>query len=195
MKTTNLNAIILLGIVLLQIGCFKDKIDEKKLLSDEMKGQNPYHENDKLYFISDSAQVFVLEVSLRTSEFIEFQNGNYATNYLIEFEKTSIISIDTTQFFGFWLEMESYSRPANYNIQFHPPIGEHMYVRFDIPLSYSNPGYTDSVYVSGKWHYDIYVKERGNIDSTTYRLYYSTELGIIKIDFSDNSTWELLKLE
>jgi len=195
MKTSNLIPIVLFGLVSLLTSCLKDKIDEKILLSNEIKSQNPYHEKDKLYFVSDSVQVFVLEVSRRTSEFVEFQNGNYATNYLIEFEKTSIIALDTTQYFGFWLEMEGYSKPPKFKIQFSPPAGEHLHAYFDLPLSYNNPKYTDSVYVSGKWFYNIYVEETEKIDSNPYRLYYSTEFGIIKIDFSDNRTWELEKVE
>lgn len=194
MRTIKLVSITLLGIVFLQIACTKNKIDEKRLLSDEMKSQNPYYENDKLYFVSDSAQEFVLQVSFRRNEILEYQSGNYATNYLIEIERTYIKSFDTTQQCSFWLQMEGYSRP-HYEISFKPPVKNGMSAYFDLPLSKVSPQYVDSVYVNGKWHYGIFIEEKEKTGSDVYRLYYSIELGIIKIDFSDESTWELEKIE
>ncbi len=194
MKTINFIAIILFGIIFLQIGCFKDKIDGEKLLSNEMKSQNPYHENDKIYFESDSAKEYILEVSNRTNEFFEYQHGNYASNYLIELEKTSINSMDTSLQYGFLLEMESCFGPK-LKIIFYPPVKKGMAAYFDLPLSKTSPQYVDSVYVNEKWHYGVYIEEKAKTESKAYKLYYSTELGIIKIDFSDDSTWELKKIE
>jgi len=45
------------------------------------------------------------------------------------------------------------------------------------------------------WIKDVFVCEKEKIDSKAYRLYYSTEFGIVKIDFSDDSYWELEKIE
>lgn len=194
MKTSNLNAFILFGIILLQTGCFKDKIDGEKLLSDEMKSQNSYQENNKLYFKSDSTKEYIFQVSTRTIEFFEYQHGNYASNYLIESEKTIINTLDTSQQCGFRLEMESCFGPK-LNIRFYPPVKNGMSAYFDLPLSKDSHQYMDSVYVNEKWLYGVYMEEKTKTDSSAYKLYYSTELGIIKIDFSDDSTWELEKIE
>ena len=194
MKISNLSAVILFGIILLQIGCFKDKIDGEKLLSNEMKNQNPYQENNKLYFESDSAKEYIFQVSSRTIEFLEYQHGNYAPNYLIELEKTIIYSLDTSQQYSFRLEMGSAFGPK-LNILFYPIVENGMSAYFDLPLSNASPQYVDSVYVNEKWHYGVYVVEKPKEESSAYKLYYSTELGIIKIDFSDDSTWELMKIE
>ncbi len=195
MKVTRIYVIIVLGIVFLQQGCFKDKIDEERLLTDEMKSQNPYHKQDKLYFESNNAKEYILDVSFRTNEIFEYQNGNYATNYLVELEKTSINSLDTSQQCGFWLEMVGYDRPPRLTLYFDPPSKVGMTAYFDLPLNKDRPEFVDSVYINEKWHYGVYVEENAKVDSNAYRLYYSTELGIIKIDFSDDSTWELKKIE
>ncbi len=194
MKASKLSVIILFGIILLQVGCFKDKIDGEKLLSDEMKSQNPYHENNTLYFESDSAIEYIFQVSYRTNEFFEYQHGNYAPNYLVELETTSINSLDTSQQSGFRLEMESCFGPK-LHILFYTPVKKGMSAYFDLPLSKDSQQYTDSVYVNEKWHYGVYVEEKVKSENSAYKLYYSTELGIIKIDFSDDSTWELKKIE
>ncbi len=187
-------AILLGGILILQTACIKDGIDEEKLLSDEMKNQNPYQVNDNLHYISDSAQEYHLIVRSRVNEYHEFQNGNYAKNYLIELEKTSIVSIDTSQDFYFRLEMSTYMG-YELAIRFYPPNKSGMTVHFDLPLSKNIPEYTDSVFINDKWYYDIFIEEIEKKDNDAYRLFYSTELGVIKVDFSDNSFLELEKIE
>lgn len=58
-----------------------------------------------------------------------------------------------------------------------------------------SPDHVDSALVNEKWHYNLFIQERPKTESNAYKLYYSIELGIIKIDFSDESTWELEKLD
>lgn len=70
-----------------------------------------------------------------------------------------------------------------------------MIASFEIPLSENIPEYTDSLLVNNKWLYNVFVEEIAKKDNDTYRQYYSTELGVIKVDFSDNSLLELDKIE
>ena len=186
--------VLLGGILILQSACIKDGIDEEKLLSDEMKNQNPYLVNDNLHYVSDSAQEYHLVVRSRENEYHEFQNGNYATNYLIEIENTLITSIDTSQDFNIRLGMSTYSG-YKFSISFYPPNKPGMTAYFDLPLSKNIPEYTDSIFINNKWYYDIFIEEIEKKDNDAFRLYYSTELGVIKVDFSDNSFLELQELE
>jgi len=194
-KKANLYTIILLGFIFLQIGCFKDKIDERRVLSDKMKSQNPYHENDKLYFKSNDGHESILEVSYRNDDIFEYSSGNYSPVYLVEIEKTSIGSTGGTGQFSFLLEMNGYYTPPKFDIQFTHTTKGSMLANYDLPLSINTSGYTHSVYINGKWYSGIFIKEIPKKDSSAYKLYYSTELGIIGIEFSDSSSVVLQKIE
>lgn len=182
-----LSLIVVLGVVLCIIATSCNKgIDEERLLTDEMKKQNPYQVDNKIQFLSDAGEEYNLEVVERENEYHEFQNGNYATNYLIEIEKTSINSTDTVHDIYFGLEMSTLPR-YELKIWFQPPYKQGMTATFKLPLSNDLPEYTDSVYINGKWQHNIYIEEIQKKDSSAFRLYYSTEEGVIKVDFSDDS--------
>ncbi|PLW93834.1 MAG: hypothetical protein C0591_13835, partial [Marinilabiliales bacterium] len=60
--------------------------------------------------------------------------------------------------------------------------------------------YYDSIDINNKMYYDIFsdtLKHEGiiPIDPNPVRCYYSTEYGVIKIDFSDSTSWELEHIE
>ncbi|MBU2555741.1 MAG: hypothetical protein KKF98_14905 [Bacteroidetes bacterium] len=188
MKSRNIIGIALLGIVLFQTACFKEKIDETKVLTDNMKSQNPYLENNKLYFASESEQVLIMQVSSRTNKFLEVATGNYSPVYLVEVDITTIKSVDTARLFEFEMKMEAYTTPR-FSISILDPTGQKSWVHYDLPLSKNTPGYIGSVYVKEKWLHDIYLAE-----SNTFKLYYSTEFGIIKFDNANSYRWELNKI-
>ena len=191
-RISTLNIVLGIVICIIATACNKG-IDEERLLSEEMKKQNPYQVDSKILFISDVGEEYNLEVVERENEYHEFQNGNYATNYLIEIEKTSINSTDTLHDFYFELEMSTLPR-YELKIWFYPPNKKGMTAYFNLPLSKDIPEYTDSAYINGKWQYEVYIEEIQKKDSSAYRLYYSTEEGVLKVDFSNDSFLILKKL-
>ena len=191
-RISTLNIVLGIVICIIATACNKG-IDEERLLSEEMKKQNPYQVDSKILFISDVGEEYNLEVVERENEYHEFQNGNYATNYLIEIEKTSITSADTLHDFYFDLEMSTLYR-YELMIWFYPPNKQGITAYFNLPLSKDIPEYTDSAYINGKWQYEVYIEEIQKKDSSAYRLYYSTEEGVLKVDFSNDSFLILKKL-
>ena len=195
MKPTNLITIILLGIIFLQTGCQKNNTDPDRFLTDEMKSQNPYKLNDKLYFMSDSGQEFVYEVIMRHNQIYEYSHAQAAPLHWTEVDQTSINSLDTSHASGFWMEMRAENKPPRFTISFYPSVGNRMTAYFDLPLSGYSPEYVDSVYVNEKWHYHVFIAEKAKSENKPYKYYYTVKLGIIKIDYSDDSYWELVKIE
>ena len=46
-----------------------------------------------------------------------------------------------------------------------------------------------------QWHYNVFVFERENLDTTNLKVLYSTQFGMLKIEFRDGTNWELEKIE
>jgi hypothetical protein len=62
---------------------------------------------------------------------------------------------------------------------------------YTLPLSKEYTHYIDSIYIMNSWIKDVFVHETA-LENT---MYYSTQYGIVKIDFSDGSFWELESIE
>lgn len=170
-------------------GCYKKSPTASYLLTDEMKNQNPFYGGEKLHFISDSSVQYVLDGGERQNKVHEVSNGSDGGYHLLE---ENYISFFLTSHYR--IRMDMLGRSNEYKISFsYYNFGGIAY--FDLPLSKENTQTVDSLFVMDQWHYDVFVYEGENINNDTYKLYYSTDFGVVKIDFSDGSWWELEKIE
>ena len=187
-----LGAILLFGFLSIHFGCVKSPT-ESYLLSDEMKSQNPFSGDEKLYFITDSGVQYKFMSSYGRSNVIhEVSNGSDGGYYLFEIDKMSFSAGNN---YGFYYNMQHVSRRYPiFQIDFSCN-GKGMSANFDMPISKENTQTVDSIFIMGQWHYDVFISEKEKVDNRAYKLYYSTEFGVIKIDFSDGSYWELEKIE
>ncbi len=96
--------------------------------------------------------------------------------------------------YGFYYNMQHVSRRYPiFQIDFSCN-GKGMAANFDMPISKENTQTVDSIFIMGQWQYDVFVYIREKDDGTD-KIYYSTDFGVLKIDFSDGSWWELEKIE
>ena len=186
-----LSALLVFGFLTIHFGCNKNPT-ESYFLSDEMKSQNPFSGDEKLYFITDSAVQYVFTGGERRNVIHEISNGSDGGYYLYEIDKMDFSAGNN---YGFNYDMQHVSR--RYPIfQIHFSCnGKGMVANFDMPISKENTQTVDSIYIMGQWQYDIFISEKEKVDNWAYKLYYSTEFGIVKIDFSDGTFWELEKIE
>ncbi len=174
-------------------GCKKDHLLGKFLLTEKMKSQNPFHGGETLYFISDSLKEFVVDCIFRRDQIHKYHPSiSESGYYLIEVEQTSC----SGNYNGFWLEMAGQiNSTPEFKIQFsfEKKGGD---FRFNLPLNKETSDYADSIRVRDKWYYDVFINEQ---DSDTAiranKLYYSTQYGIIKIEWPDGHFMELEKID
>ena len=193
MKTIILAGMILISILVFLSSCSKSGVAGEKFVTDEMKNQNPFNGGEMLYFVSDSSEHFIFQVAHRNSEIHNYPLGNDIDYYyLVEIEKTTIASVSTENDYRFLMEANGLNK--QYYISFsyeNRGIG----VTFNLPMTKENSQYIDSVKVMEQWYHDVFIYEIQRKDNNAYKLYYSTEFGVVKIDFSDDSYWELESVE
>jgi hypothetical protein len=188
-----LGVLLLFGLLTTFFGCIKKSPTASYLLSDEMKSQNPFSGGEKLYFVTDSTDVIqcLFSGSERSNSVYEVSNGSDGGYHLVEVDK---MWFSAGHDYSFSLNMEPINRDPLFQIHFSCN-GKGMLANFELPLSKENTQTTDSIYMMDKWLYDVFVYEKEKVDNMAYKMYYSTELGVVKIDFSDGSFWELEKIE
>ena len=122
----------------------------------------------------------------------EVPNGSDGGYYLFEIDK---MYLNGGFDHGFTFDMQHVSRRyPTFQIYFSCN-GKGMIANFDMPISKENTQTVDSIYLMNQWLYGIYVYEKEKVDDRAYKLYYSTAFGVIKVDFSGGSFWELEKIE
>jgi hypothetical protein len=180
----------------LLLSCQKNHKQGEFLLSDEMKAQNPYQLGAKLIFLSDSSITYPVTIGSRYDTIYRTLAGmNTNEYYFIEVERTWTLYTSTTDIPGLSLEMAGkVNQPANFRIDVNFNNKGRSW-SFELPLNKEYTPFLDSIQVQGNWFYDVYYNELEKKENRAYKLYYSTQYGIVKIDFSDGSFWELESVE
>ena len=190
LRIFKLTFIILLSSFTILFGCGKRGVRNKYILTDQMKNQNPYNGGEKIYFITDSLDYLIFEAHERDNQVHEVPFSNDVSTYdLYEVERT-YLTIDNNN--NFLLDMHNnggfkYFIDLSYN-----NLGRRF--RFDLPLTKENNQYIDSMNIGEHWYYNIFISEKDTLKNNAYKLFYSTEFGIIRIEFSDGSNWNLEKV-
>ncbi|OFY51662.1 MAG: hypothetical protein A2W85_08380 [Bacteroidetes bacterium GWF2_41_31] len=192
MRNLKIVFILLLGILALCFSCEKNHLAGEFLLTDEMKAQNPYQKGDSFKLISNTGDTLSWYVKGRSNQVHEMLLGiNTKDYYLVETDKASIDLENSIEYVTFYLEMGGQlTSSRNYIIELYNGASGAGF-SFDLPLSKESTPYVDSLYVLNRWIMDVFINEA----TSANKLYYSTEFGIVKIDFSDGSYWELEKIE
>lgn len=170
------------------LSCNKTGLQNEYLLTDEMKGQNPFFGGEKLYYLSDSLNHVVFNVSARNNKLHEVPYG----------QRTNIWDIYEVEQTSFQSEQNSYIHfDMHYNAGYYFWViltykNKGRQLIFDLPMNKENSGFIDSLLVQEKWYYNIFTSAK---DTSALKLFYSTEYGIIKVEFSDGSYLELEKIK
>ncbi|MCF8349461.1 MAG: hypothetical protein K9G61_11670 [Bacteroidales bacterium] len=172
--------------------CKKDHLVGEYLLTDEMKAQNPYQKGDSFILISNKGDTLSWFVKGRSNQIHEVLYSINANDYyLVENDKATIKLENNTEYVTFQLEMGGQLLyPPMFTINLHHSQYAAVFSS-DLPLSKKYIPYIDSLYVRHRWIKDVFVHETA-LENT---MYYSTQYGIVKIEFSDGSFWELESIE
>lgn len=184
-----------------EISCDNCEPATKKLLTEQQKKQNPFKGFEKLIFSTGDSVIefngagrknriieYEFDAGVCERGFLEFDELTFTSNhYEIRFKMVGrnnfyIFFNDSIRdvFLESWFYVESHSDKNSEYAELIDTlnIGENQFFNIykDIlDRQYSMPDFPDSV------------------NHATY-LYYSTEYGIVKFDFSDGSTWELKEI-
>ncbi len=186
---------VLIMIILTSCG----KLIDEFYLSEEMKAQIPFKGFETITFIDDSCNIYVLSGGERFNQVIK-QNEciNCYDYYYIENESIEF----NNEFYEIGLFSEA-SGSSRFSIRFKI---DNLTFRcsFNSPLSQDNLReneiFYDSLIVNNKTYYHIFSDTLSHtgiieIDPYSVRCYYSTEYGVIKIAFSDSTSWQLESIE
>ncbi len=190
---------IALIIILTMYSC-KGKLMGEFYLSSEMKAQIPFKGGEIIYFIDSNGKTYSLKAGEKYNEVFEYPMCNSCKDYSI-YEREWIIVSDET--YKMLLKMSSGTDMYSFSIEYSIN-GIGFDCSFRSPLSQDNLRinelYYDSLVVNNKTYHNVFsdtLTHIGSIGIDPYpvRCYYSTEFGIVKISFSDSTSWELKNIE
>ncbi|RLD46560.1 MAG: hypothetical protein DRI88_07370 [Bacteroidetes bacterium] len=187
-------------IIILTMYSCKGKLIGEFYLSSEMKAQIPFKGFEKIYFNTDNRTVFLLSGDDRFYQIYESSECINCRDYSL-FEKEWIYFKDNLHELRLVLDT---GRDNNYfSIGFD--VNETSFgCSFISPLSQEtlrdDELYHDSLVVNNKTYHNVFsdtLTHIGSIGIDPYpiRCYYSTGFGVVKIDFSDSTSWELENIE
>ncbi len=210
LKFLNTNVYVMSGLLLFFIivlssvfsSCIKGKLIEEYYFTEEMHTQIPFEGFESLIYINADSVNIELSGGARTNrvtkvtecvncsdyyyfetDYIKFRNDSYILNLYMEatqiYRFTISFTIDEKSFISNFYD--------------------------NLPLSNANlkgeQVFYDSIFVNNTNYYNVFgdtlIHYDGviSIDPFPVFCYYSTEYGVIKIDFSDNTSWQLEKIE
>lgn len=196
---------LLLGLLIVFGGCNKDKLVGEYYLSDEMKRTVPFDGSETITFI-DGEDTILFNSGRR----ITYTKTTYITDnkYVIEEnDETSYMSLNK-KYVIFISLIRNYTNSCKMKVGWKEYNGDitinEGVVVFNIPFSttslQSGQWVIDELTIQGVKYHNIFADstsfhgyEQGPNDPTTF--YYTEEAGIIKIDFSDSTSWELDHIE
>ena len=188
-------------LILLTTSCNKDRLIGEYYFTEEMYEQIPFEGNETLIFIdSDSSNIVLLGGERMNQISKQYECINCSDYYYFE---SAWISF-TNDLYKLSLSMGA--SPIN-RFSYGLTIGETGFgcnYYNNLPLSkdnlYGNQMFYDSIIVNNSTYYNVFadtLTHTGIIPINPYPVfcYYSTEYGVIKIDFSDDTYWELKNIE
>ena len=204
----NIKDLLILFILLVIFeGCYKkDKLVGEYYLTDEMKQTVPFDGSETIYFI-DIEDTITLNQGRR---------NNYINTIYISQTEYTYGEHDDTEFktengkYFIYLDLlrNYYNNPGNIKIIWYEhdnniSISEGRFF-FKLPLSTatleSGQWFLDEMYVHDVKYSNVYCDSVPYYDGYTWpnepkTVYYTEEAGIIKIDFTQGNSWELLKID
>ena len=189
----------LIIILLITFSCNKGKEIGGFYLTEDMKSQIPFKGLETISFIDSNGGIFIFSGGYRVTQEIEQTECNSCPDYYVFEEELINFNNGLDE-----IRLTIHATNESYlNIRFSID-GQVFGFGFFSPLSRDNLKYQeqfiDSITINNTVYTNvykdtIYTKELMNNDQYPIYSYYSTEYGVLKIDFSDNSYWELNNID
>jgi hypothetical protein len=197
-------SVVIVAVLFIAPGCKKDcRLMYEKLLTEQQKKQIPFEGRERISFKNDT-NIFELNGTGRFDTIKKLHNSGYSCDYytqeydFLTFEGENInLNLLMTGRDIFNISLDDFSQDFHMlaSLRTDQSTGELLdYEELIDSLIVNNSLYLniykDTVDVS----YPINGDDSDSIILATY-IYYSTDFGVVKIDFSDGSSWELEKIE
>lgn len=172
-----------------------------------LKSSNPYTGKETLIFVNSANDTLTFKGYGRSSKFIEGGNGGGNGEY-------NLYEVDITNFYSstlnhhFLVQLQASGSNSNYlsliyAFEKDSSSGQYAYSPafwFPLPITSYSPAvsYLSYLNVSGKTYYHVYCSTCYNYNYPVpypCKLYYTVNEGIIKMDYTDGSKLELLRIE
>lgn len=195
--------LILTSIVLLVIptSCNKGKLIGEYYLTDEMKLQIPFNGFEKISFTDNIGGKITLASGHRSRTITKVMECLNCKNYYY-FETAQICF--SNDFYRINLSMEASTTNKFFISLAFGETGFSYVFSNNLPLSKENlikqEVFYDSITINNNIYYDVFgnpLHHTGIIPVTPYPVfcYYSIEYGVLKIDFSDSTNWQIESIE
>jgi hypothetical protein len=199
----NINLFLLFIFLIISCtSCLKDRLLGEYYLTEEMKAQIPYKGNETIIFKSDSNNFIELVAGNRENEIAKRYIGNQESDYEL-WEIDHICLLNEYYNLSLWMNADRYE-PKGIAFDFEYLNGKYFFSgNFGLFLNDSVTTVLDSIYINGTWFHHIYYDTMTyyhdqpfpeSLEQYPIKSYYSKTFGVVKIDFSDGSTWELKEI-
>jgi len=191
----------ILIVAIITISCVKDKAEGEYHLSEQLKSCLPLQGHEELFFNADSTDSIILVAGERVNE-LRKSYLYYPDDYYIE--EWDYINFSNDRYSLSLLIFASHTNqdPKGYAFDFQYLDEKYVFgAYFELLPIENKTNFLDSLLVNESYVYDIYYDSMSYVfhdgpfpyEDHTYPVmsYYSKSLGIVKIDFSDNTSWEL----
>ena len=194
-------SLLLCVILFMTMSCHKPKLVGEFYLTAKTKALNPFSGYEKLTFKDDTGPDEILVGDARinkiTKSYIDDESGDFVLweqDYSLFFNDQYALNI-----------MIAYSEMPGLMIDFRDLVdGYNFYSGFKIRDDSIIGRFYDSILIHQVWYHHIYYDTTiydhhqpfpADIQRFPVKSYYSVTSGVVKIDFSDNSSLELEKIE
>ena len=185
--------------LLLATSC--NKVIDEFYLSQEMKMQIPFEGYEQITFKNNIGELEILKASERLSEVHEYREGNiYNVHKYIEESEWITFENDNSK-----LVIRIYSSKVGNHLRLtFTTHGKSFVGSFYSPLNATtlrfDEQYHDSLSVNDIMYYKVFSDSLGYSNPTPElphpkRIYYTIDYGVIKIEFTDGTSWELKEIE
>ena len=197
-----ISQIIVLIVMLLISSCYREKLVGEYYLTDDMKEQNPFKGFEKLSFVDDTRAIIELAGGDRINKINKYFTDHTHREYqLCEEDHITF----TNQSYNLSINMDACSSMESIHIALIYLEGNYVfYSKYPYELDTFLPNYIDSLLINDVWMNDIFYDTMkfvagkpfpDELERYPVKSYYSTHSGIVKIDFSNSTSWELEKTE
>jgi len=196
--TTFYRTLILVILLIAAASCkYRGKEIGRFHLTEEMKSQVPYKSHETINFIDSNDNTLTFTGGSRIEQDLEVKDCISCYDYVV-YEEDLINFNNGSDYIRLTIRA---SEQSYLNVRY--TIDGHVFLSgFSSPLSVENIGeneyFLDSITVNNIVFYDIYkdsIRSEKSITLNQYPIYsyYSTEYGVLKIEFSDSTSWEYVK--
>ena len=190
-------------LIILCVSCFKDKLVGEYYLTEEMKDQVPFKGYETLHFINDSNNIIKIKAEDRIDVINKYYTDHTDKDYVLCEYNHILFSNES---YGMDIHMEAcLFKPTGIGFEFIYLNGKYdFHSGFSIFVDDSTVHVLDSLLINGSWLPEIYYDTMKydqtqpfphDLPNIPIKSYYSKSLGIVKVDFSDGSIWELKEID